>query len=223
MARDFSWTELLASLAGGAAGGIGGFLVGGPVGAISGAGLGWGIGQQLSPGGFWSETPAATPTPIGRPALGADLENAAKAEERAIQSNVGQQLAQALRGSRIDAAQRGFYRSGEQGQREDALRQAAMRSVAGAVAGSRLEATGLENQLQIAEMNYELQRAQFQSQLDAAKNAMYGQLAMAAGQLLPDIIGRFWPSEGGTGGVPGMPLPEQLPFNPQPNTTYPLR
>jgi hypothetical protein len=100
-------------------------------------------------------------------------------------------LATALRASDIDAAQRGFLRTGGQQGRRDDLRIAAIQASAQAEGSIALDKLGLEQRALEAQQRYDLTVAQLDAQRAQATNAFYATIAKNAIQLAPDLLGLF--------------------------------
>lgn len=142
---------------------------------------------------------------VGLPGLGAKIEGAARQELQASQAAIGARLAAALRGSDIDAAQRGFLRSGSQQGRRDDLRIAAIQASAQAQGSIALDRLGIEQRAKEAQDRFDLTVAQLNAQKSQATNALLVALAKAAVTLGPDALSAF-----GIGGGNDLGAGDQL-------------
>lgn len=176
--KDFNWWELLGTGAGMAVGGTAGFLLGGPGGAVAGAGLGASIGQQISPGGFWTEGQTAA-TPLLQPES-AGVTAAALKEMEAARNMMRQEIGTGIQGIRQRFGQAGTFQSGARGRAEDVARQQGLRSLSGAFAGIELEAVRARQQGAATNLALQMQEAQMLWQKEMQENAMITSLITTA-------------------------------------------
>ena len=143
--------------------------------------------------------------PIGLPGRGAKIEAAARQEFRASQTAIGARLAMALRGSDIDAAQRGFLRSGGQQGRRDDLRIAAIQASAAAGGSIALDKLGLEQRAKEVQDRFDLTVAQLNAQKSRANSQLLFELGKLAITQGPDVLNLL-----GIGGGDALGTGDQL-------------
>lgn len=135
---------------------------------------------------------------LGRDSLASKLDEATQAELGAIQGAVASQLAQALRRSDLDYAQRGMLRSGRAGGARRELELGAMGAISQAAGSTALERFGLAEQASQALRTYNLQRAQLEAGQSAANAQMISGMFQAAA---PFILNALFPGAGAAVGM----------------------
>ena len=147
--------------------------------------------------------PAGVSPTIGRDPASTKLEQATQQQLGAIQGAVAAQLAQALRRSDIDYAQRGMYRSGRAGGARRELEMGAMGAIAQQTGATALQRFGLAEQAEQALRTYGLQKAQLQAGQSAANTQMLSSMFQAAA---PFILNAIFPGAGAAVGMSGTDM-----------------
>lgn len=128
-------------------------------------------------------------TALGLPSLGANINDAARGEIRAINAAVGMRLSSALQASNIEAAQRGGLRTGTQQASRDDLRLRAA-GIAGQQAGAvSLESAALQQRVVEAQRQFDIQVASLEAQKAQGKNQLIAVVANLLGQGAIDVFG----------------------------------